>query len=384
MANTGAFDQFHQTVAKAGIVASILLSCVVSIKPAASTEFYLSEFTPWLVKNCGPTNAKGVVYFILGWNRRPLLDDVRLAPYFLKTLSENCWDVIVVKIPQNLPNQESFDFGRRSHDLALPIVRKRLKELKAQGYRRVVLAGHSWGGWVTLLSAQDHTLAADALLLSAPSVGARVQRDGSANPRFQRNFTDYPRLVNGIKVPTILMLYAEDDEDPPGRGDVARKRFEQNKLPHLVINHPAGFKGHFAGWLPLWDYQFSQCILRFLENSKTNTCQLSALSHEDFRSILNLKQVKDFESKRITSTEPLVGKKFAAYSLGLFRGQWEYLNQTRIRRISLIGEVRADVIVRDGLHCADDFCRLLIRWSDREILAFNSVTGSLAEWWIEY
>src|SRR5436309_3007872 len=28
-----------------------------SIKPAASVEFYLSEFTPWFVKNRGPSEA---------------------------------------------------------------------------------------------------------------------------------------------------------------------------------------------------------------------------------------------------------------------------------------------------------------------------------------
>jgi hypothetical protein len=234
-----------------------------------------------------------------------------------------------------------------------------------------------------LLSGQDRTLAADALLLSAPSVGAKLRRDGSMNPGFQRNFTEYPRLVNGIKVPTILMLYPEDDEDPPGRGDVAKKQFEQNKLPHLIIDHPAGFRGHFAGWIPLFDYEFSQCILSFLENPTTDGCQLSPLSNDDFRSIINLKQVTEVESKRITSSEPLVGKKFVVYSVGRFRGQLEHLSATKRRSTTLIDEVNEDVFVRDGQHCTKDVCHILIKWSDREILAFDPASGNLAAWWTE-
>ena len=350
----------------------------LSLKQAAN--FRLLEFTPWLVENHGPAKAKGVIYFILGWSGRPTLDNHLLAPYFLKTLSENGWDVVATKIPQHLPNQDFAVLG--TYEAAPSIVRTRVQQLKADGYRRVILAGHSWGGWIVLLAAQADDLAADALLVSAPSVGPKT-RDGRNNPNFEKNFNEYPQLINGIKRPTVLMFYPDDDEDTPGRSDIARKRFEANKLPHVIIDHPAGFVGHFAGWLPLFDYEFGRCIQSFLDNPKTEGCDLSGLANDDFRSIVNLKQVVDADGKRITSPDTLVGKKFAAYTLGAPFRTWEFVSATRRHGTRAILEFDEDFTFHDGNLCANDACDVLVRWADRYILSFNAKSGDLSGWWIE-
>ena len=157
------------TVAALTLMAAALQSCATSPRAGSGEAFRLVEFTPWLATRCAPGDIQGVVYFVLGWNRRPVIDRNRLAPYFVKTLSENCWDVIAAKVPENLPNH-----------------------------------------------------------------------------------------------------------------DVAKRAFEHNGVPHRIVDHPAAFNGHFAGWLPLYDYEFGRCIVSFMKNPKTGACTLSALSSGDF------------------------------------------------------------------------------------------------------
>ena len=351
----------------------------LSLKQAHN--FRLFDFTPWLVKNRGPASAKGVIYFILGWTGRPTLDNHLLVPYFLKTLSEEGWDIVATKVPQHLPNQDIAGWG--SYQAAPIIVKNRIQQLKADGYRRVILAGHSWGGWITLLTAQMDNLTADALLISAPSVGPKA-RDGRNNPNFEKNFTEYPRLVNGIKLPVVLIFYPEDDEDPPGRSDVAMKAFKKNKVSHLLIDHPVGFTGHFAGWLPVFDYKFGHCIKSFLDKPTTDVCASSPLTNDDFRSILSINQVTEPDSKRITMADALVGKRFAAYTLDIpFRG-WDFVSETKRHGTRAILEFDEDFKFRDSNFCSSDGCYLLVRWSEGYILSFHPKSGDLAAWWIEH
>ena len=359
--------------------------CVIAKMRAFSLKqapnFRLSEFTPWLVQNRGPANAKGVIYFILGWTGRPLLDSYRLVPYFLKSLFENGWDVVASRVPQNLPHQDIA--GWASHAAAPTIVRNRLQQLKQDGYHRVILSGHSWGGWIALLTLQQSDAVVDALLVSAPSVGPKVREGGRPNAFFEKNFSEYPRLVDRITLPTVLIFYPHDDEDPPGRSELAKRHFEKSQVAHLIIDHPAGFKGHFAGWLPLFDYLFGGCIRVFLESVKTEVCQPPPLVNNDFRSIINLKQISGAEDKLITSAESLVGKKFMVFALDTFNREWQYVSLTQRHGRGAISEVDQAVNFRGGLHCSDGACRRLVKWSDREDLEFDLKSGDLAAWWIQ-
>jgi pimeloyl-ACP methyl ester carboxylesterase len=368
-------------LAAALVTASALLSCLTSIK-ASSAEFRLLEFTPWLVKNKGPSEAKGVIYFILGWTNRATLGSYHLTPYFMKSLSESGWDIIAAKIPPELTTNPRAT--GLYHDVAPSMIRGRLRELKSDGYRRIVLGGHSWGGWITLLTGQGNSTTVDALLMSAPSVGPRVREGRGPNPFFQKNFSEFPGLAKGINTPLILMLYSQDEEDPGGRAEIVTKALEQKNVPHVVIDRPAGFTGHFAGWLPLFDYIYGRCISAFLDSQKSETCQRPGLVNDDFRSIISLKQIEDLDKKRITSADALVGKKFIAYTLGSSFLEWHYVNAGQRRGMTVGGQPNQQSFVfRESMHCAQGVCRVLIKWSDREVLEFDPPTGNLTAWWIE-
>ncbi len=288
----------------------------------------LLEFTPWLVqKNKGPANVRGVVYFIGGGSPGTVLTSAWAAPYFFKTLSENGWDVIEAKQPQSQINS---DKPSSVVQPAAVFLNRRVNELKAQGYKRVVAAGHSWGAWVCLVAAQDPDCAADVLLLSAPNpFGSKTQsrllhenyHRGYTGPvaggRFQRNLTEFGPLLDKIKTPIVLILPddTEWDPDPGARGELALKHFTQVNVPHLIIAKPPGFYGHLGAYLPMFDYRYGTCIQSFLENPKSGACRPSPIASDDFRSIISIRQVAGADKKALSSAGELAEKNFVVYSM---------------------------------------------------------------------
>jgi hypothetical protein len=228
---------------------------------------------------------------------------------------------------------------------------------------------------------------ADALLLSAPNpFGPRLSpTDGKPNQEFGMIVSEFGPALSKVKIPTVMIVPDDNnwDPDPAARGQIAEKHFTQANVPHLVIAKPPGFFGHFAGWLPFFDYAYGRCIAKFLENPNSNACPLSPIANDDFRSILNLRQIVDADKRRITSADTLVGKKIDAYENRRISRQNDYISSSQRTDLQPVSEVRETYSFRDGLLCAEGECSTLIRWSEREILEFEPKTGDLKAWWIE-
>jgi pimeloyl-ACP methyl ester carboxylesterase len=352
--------------------------------PTSGPELRLLEFTPWLLSNAGPEKAKGVIYLVRGWSRPGGLDEYLLAPYLMKRLSEQGWDVVAAKVPKALPNQDSafgIDLGRR----ATPFVRQRVKELKEQGYKRVVLAGHSWGAWVALLAVQgDAAVAPDALWLSAPNIfGAVKLSNGQPNPFFPLLVSEFAPLLKGVTTPTFLVMPNDPfwDPDPAGRAAVAEKHFSEAKVAHVVLDRPRGFTGHFAAWLPVFDFAYGQCVEAFLDRPRNGTCRTPPLANNDIRSIVNIKQIEEANRKRVTSTAPLLGKRFAVYALDEENEEFDFA--TAIFRMRAQSQKPETIVFRGDEMCVGKKCSVLLQWSEREFLEFDPATGQLRASWMQ-
>ena len=285
-------------------------------EPRAGQDLRLVEFTPWLTTKKGPNSAKGVIYFIRGWGESAhaggSLDQFQLAPFFLNTFSENGWDVVGAKYPNTPTNL----FPAQLVSPAARFVNRRVKELRTQGYKRVILVGHSWGAWVSMVSAQTKA-DVDAVVAMAPAVyGPKETSAGRPNSFFSKNASEFAKVVSAVRTPTVLALFAEDRFEPDGRGNSAEKQLSKNKVAHLIVNRDPAFKGHLAGWLPIFDFAYGNCIRSFIEHPGPTECNLPPLSNSDVRSIVSAKQVIDIDDKNVASAQPLVGKKFAIYPLG--------------------------------------------------------------------
>jgi triacylglycerol esterase/lipase EstA (alpha/beta hydrolase family) len=102
------------------------------------------EASPWLsAKTLGPGEAKGIVYFVHGYAPEAPRS-FQPMPHYLRTLSEKGWDMLAARVPLAMDGIRSYEVVTRG----AAFMRRRVRELKAQGYKRVVLAGHSWGAWV--------------------------------------------------------------------------------------------------------------------------------------------------------------------------------------------------------------------------------------------
>jgi hypothetical protein len=360
-----------------------------AVAPTASEKpIRLLESTPWLVRpNRGPAQAKGVIYFVAGYSPTRMLDGFHLVPYFLKSLADDGWDIVFAKLPQDRVGEVGYEYVGGGAQT----IRRRVAELKAQGYKRVIAGGHSWGGWAALMAARDGA-AADALLISGPNTfGSRIAvLNGRPNAKFNQVLTEFGPVLNKNLTPTVMILPDDHDWDPdPGaRGKIAEAHFTQANIPHLVIAKPPGFSGHYAAWLPIFDYAYGACIIAFLDRPAADTpaapCAPPPLANDDFRSIVALKQVAGADQKRIVSDAPLLGKKFVAYTLyDVDNKHFDYVAPGE--RVTMLsdGEIRERVAFRDGLQCIGKTCSILVRWSESEILEFEPKSGAVKAWWIE-
>jgi pimeloyl-ACP methyl ester carboxylesterase len=154
-------------------------------------------------------------------------------------------------------------FNRDREDDPLPrgaeILARGVRVLRDQGYRRVIVAGHSRGAWIAL-TALAHPGLADAVVAFSPAAhGTREERKAQAMADWTGLWD--AAVNNGTHV--VLAQLADDpwDPDPARRLAIARTRLGDNLLS---IFQPAVPTGHAGVYQPEFDDQFGAQIAAFL------------------------------------------------------------------------------------------------------------------------
>lgn len=143
-----------------------------------------------------------------------------------------------------------------------------VRQAKSMGYRRVVLAGQSAGGWVSLAAAMRGAPVDGVIAVAAAHHGyVRNMRDTTIAR------SEWRRLVQGIKpgVRLVVVNFAADDYDVGGRMDDARTAFGASGVQAMVVAEPEGFKGHGAGNDFAFTRKFGPCIVAFIESGARQT-----------------------------------------------------------------------------------------------------------------
>lgn len=139
-----------------------------------------------------------------------------------------------------------------------------VRQAKALGYRRVILAGQSAGAWVSMAAALRGA-PADGVVAIAPAHHGEVRnmRDISVAR------SEWQQIVRGLKTgPRIVVAFFEgDDYDVGGRADDARAAFAQSGVQAEVIDRPAGFKGHASGSDFAFARNYGACLSAFIESA---------------------------------------------------------------------------------------------------------------------
>ena len=137
-----------------------------------------------------------------------------------------------------------------------------VKQAKAMGYRRVILAGQSAGGWVSLAATMRGAPVDGVISVSAAHHGeVKDMRDVSVAR------SEWQQIVKAIKRgPRIVVVnFADDSYDVGGRMEDARAAFGASGVDAVVISSPEGFKGHGAANSNTFPRKFGACLHGFIE-----------------------------------------------------------------------------------------------------------------------
>ena len=199
----------------------------------------------------GPAAATGAVIWSHG--RSPDGEDsIAATPPYMAVLRDGGWDTFRFN---RLRSSESLDATARA-------LAERVQALKRRGYRRVVLAGQSYGAFLSLLAA-DISDEIDAVIATAPA--AYGEAENSAAGRRENATRLYP-LLGHVRRARIMMFYFHaDDFDPGGRGERSRDILAERHVDNLVIDRPPGLATHWAAATPNFARRYGACILAFLQ-----------------------------------------------------------------------------------------------------------------------
>ena len=136
---------------------------------------------------------------------------------------------------------------------------------RQEGYRRIVIAGESRGGWLSILVASERD---DLWGVIATAPGIYGVESSDAVDRTARELVAQLRRVTAPRV--ALFFFAGDDNEalPGGRGVPSVAALQPGRTSDgrafLVVDRPDGLLGHWAGSYRPFARRFGPCIARFL------------------------------------------------------------------------------------------------------------------------
>lgn len=232
-----------------------LAGLVVSIGLLASASAFALGLDPAFPEQAlGPKKAKGVVVWSHG--RSVTTEDSQSpTPAYLQKLRDDGWDVM--------------RFDRLSRGDTLTDSTRRLVDhtaaLKKKGYKQVVLAGQSFGAFLSLMAA-DASPQVDAVIATAPAAYGSFDEFYDS---WWLNATKLYPLIEQVKRARVMVFYFHGDNfDPGGRGDRSREILTERGLGFSVVDQPAYLTTHWAASSGLFLRRFGDCIRDFANNDE--------------------------------------------------------------------------------------------------------------------
>jgi len=195
--------------------------------------------------------AKGVVI----WNHGihgTVAQHAASVPPVLRLLQAGGWDVI--KIARNNLGETT---GEQSLYRAVQRTREEIAARRREGYPKIILAGQSFGGYITLDTAESSR---DVYGVVAMAPGVRFGGTGSLD----MSVTE--RTLGALPVDRLALVFPRNDtlfgsqERGPGAAKVLARRDGSFLLldeTHDIVDHGGGTTGKFA-------VRYGPCLVRYL------------------------------------------------------------------------------------------------------------------------
>jgi len=234
------------------LVASLSLAAIVAAAAlplggaAAQTRLVPAEAAASLL---GGGQARGAVIWSHG---RSLQKECSLVPTpdYIGAFRAAGWDTFRLNRP-SITDTLSESAGALAGEA---------ETLKHSGYRRVVLAGQSFGAFISLIAA-GRSDAVDAVIATAPAAYGSAQ----SNPAgYGLNATRLYDLLGAVRRARVALFFFEADIfDPGGRAAIADGVLRARGLARLIVDRPAGLPTHWASIGTPFAAQFAQCLVAF-------------------------------------------------------------------------------------------------------------------------
>jgi len=200
----------------------------------------------------GPGQARGVVLWAHGRNSAGADSRGRQPQSWIRHFNNEGFDV------WRFDRDPATDFTSR----AAQWMRDDLTALRAQGYRRLVVAGQSRGGW-NALQVLDTPGLAEVHIAIAPAALAAMEE--AAQARQVANLRAIIAAAAGAGRARVAVANFRDDPYdglPEARAEALRA-LEGRAAAFLLIDRPDGIVGHGAGAGRVFADHYGACLLRF-------------------------------------------------------------------------------------------------------------------------
>ena len=205
----------------------------------------------------GPQNARGVLVFAHGKGERGNMDDSRGSQPQSWTRHFNNAGYDVWRFDRH-PNSDETARAARW-------LRTDLMELRRRGYRHIIVAGQSRGGWNAMMVLDQPGLADVVIAIASAAHGRGA--DVRNNPQWEQMHQLEAILAAGQASPQARLAAANFRDDPfdaePERRAALMRQFGQRFSGFLLIDRPEGLIGHSAGASSAFNMRYGACLLRF-------------------------------------------------------------------------------------------------------------------------
>jgi pimeloyl-ACP methyl ester carboxylesterase len=241
---------FRRTMAA---LAGLLLTCGV-----CRAQDPVSVWSVWetaAVERRGPASAAGLLLYFHGYAGLLDITQFPMSQLFVEMATVAGWDVLRIN---RLPTADL----EPDDDNILRFVTDRITMARQVGYKRIIVAGGSRGGWLALLAA---TLpGVDAAIATAPGTGS-YSTEGLEQTRDR-----LAQRLTGAKARRIAAFFFDGDaaEDVPERRAVAiRRALQDTRSAFLVVDRPVDFYGHSAAARAGFIRRYLGCLREFAEST---------------------------------------------------------------------------------------------------------------------
>jgi dienelactone hydrolase len=234
-------------IALAGLPLTCRASRARSISPA------WSEWETSAVEKRGPERAAGLLLYFHG-SGAPDMFRGPIPLIFIEMAKAATWDILRI-------NRLSDEDVEAADDDLLSFVAIRIAQARQQGYKRIIVAGYSRGGWLALLAA---TLPVDAAIGLAPGTGPHTI------PELERTRDLLAQTLAGARAKRVAAFFFEGDpvEDLSERRATAVRRGLQNsQSTFMVVDRPPDLHGHLAGVTGRFARRYRDCLLQLVQDA---------------------------------------------------------------------------------------------------------------------